>query len=463
VWREGGIHVDEELAGIAEEVADIIERANDGVAQTAVPIPPPAHNNPHAPKSYFPATSRPPKLLIVDDEASFREAVTDGLRDMNIIPFEADSVKEGMGLLDDNRDIRVILLDLDFKEGEEGTVLLDFIKDRASYYRVIILTSHTDMLAAEKASSYNIFSYLTKVEHDPPLQTLRFAVTRAIDDLRREETNEFGDNMLRSYPTPFIYIYEQLRSDMTPLEKLVSQKDMLELLLHFSAIILLCEYLGGGVKSDELDNQIRNRITKPALGDWFNIINEIAKRRNENSGTFFLDSFLTFFTGRNKKIIGDFISVRNKFVGHGTKHSDYEYETVVKRCSDWIESLLQDYRFITRFLLCYVLNVQIIKGKYIYSLKECLGSNPQLLKSTKPLNLLLNTHEMHLVSLNAEQSRSLYPFIILEICDECKQLEIFFYSKLSNNQLHYLSYRTGHWIVREEPVMDFLELIKPAQ
>lgn len=458
VWREGGIHVDDDLAVIAEEVADIIEKANDGAAQTPVPLLPPA------PERYDAKSPNPAKILIVDDDASFREAVTAGLKDMNIIPVEADAVRKAIEILDKNRDIRVILLDLQFKEGESGMVLLDFIKDRASYYRVIILTSHDEMFAAEKASAYdNVFSYLVKVGGQPPLQTLRFTVTRALDDLKRGEGDNFSDLTLRRYPTPFVYIYEQLKSDMTPLEKLITQKDMLELLLHFSAIVLLCEYLNSNARNDELDMQIRERIYKPVLGDWFNIINEIVRRRDMLSETFFLNSFLAFFTGRNKKIFGDFISIRNKYVGHGTKHSDYEYEDVVKRCGEWLESLLQDYRFISHFLLTYVLNVQIIKGKYIYSLKECLGANPQLLNSTKPLTFLMNTNEMYLVNLDTEQSKSLYPFMLLENCTECRQLEVFFYSKFSNNQLHYLSYRTGHWIVKEEPATDFLELIKATR
>ncbi len=461
VWSDGGIHVDEDLAAIAEEVADIIERVNNSVALVPVPIPKPVPRNLPERNAGKPSTS--PKVLILDDEAGFREAVTIILKGMNIIPFESGSIREGIKFLDEHRDIRVILLDLDFNEGESGTALLDFIKDRASYYRVIILTAHQNLLGAEEAFAYNIFDYHIKAGNEAPTQALRFAVTRALDDLKREDTDAFGDNMLRMYPTPFIYIYQQLKSDMTPLEKLISQKDMLELLLHFSAIVLLSEYFNGNARSDELDAQIRDKIYKPVLGDWFNIINEIVKRRKAVSETSFLDSFLTFFTGRHKKIIGDFISIRNKYVGHGTKHSNYEYEDVVKRCDEWLEILLQDYRFITRYLLCYVLNVQIIKGKFIYSLKECLGANPQLLNSTKPLSFLMNTNEMHLVSLDTEQSRSLYPFMLLEHCADCRQLEIFFYSKFSNNQLHYLSYRTGHWIVKEEPAIDFLELIKAAQ
>lgn len=479
VWSDGGSHVDEDLAVIAEEVADILEKATGGAGLFNIPTPPPpiqttehvssptTFDSPLASTSagYVSKTAEIPKILIVDDHAIFRHSVITGLEDMAIDPFEAETVEEGIRKLNENPEIRVILLDLDFKHGESGTALLKHIQDRASYYRVIILTSHEEMLAAEEASSYNVFRYLAKKGKVAPLQTLRFAVTRALDDLKREDTDDFGDNIARRYPTPFVYIFQHLKSDMTPLEKLVSQKDMLELLLHFSGTVLLCEYLNSGVRIDDLDAQIRSRIGKPSLGDWFNIINEIVKRNGYAPETLFLNSFMTFFTAKNKKILGDFIAVRNKYVGHGTKHSDYEYEDVVKRCDEWLESLLKAYRFITRFLLCYVLNVQIIRGKYLYSLKECVGANPQLLNSTKPLGLILNTREMQLINLAPEspKSLSLYPFMLLENCADCRQAEIFFYSKHSNNRLHYVSYKTGHWIIKEEAVEDFLTLVKLTQ
>jgi DNA-binding response OmpR family regulator len=477
VWGDGGTHVDEDLATIAEELADILEKATDAATEDlarAASEPVSSDFQLSAPPAISPSKAlfadhptKPtdsPKILIVDDNALFRDAVIDGLQDMNIVPVEADSPAKATHVLNTNPDIRVILLDLEFNDGESGTALLESIKHRASFYRVIILTSHDELLAAETASSYNVFDYLSKVNGRAPMQTLRFNITRALDDLKRGDTSEPGDSMNR-YPTPFVYIYQHLKSDMTPLERLISQKDMLELLLHFSGVVLLSEYLNSAERSDDLDAQIRRRIYKPTLGDWFNIVNEIVKRSPAGNDTSFLNSFLTFFTSRNKKILGDFIAVRNKYVGHGTKHSDYEYQDVVKKCDAWLETLLEGYRFVTRFLLCYVLNVQIIRSKYLYSLKECVGANPQLLNSTKPLNLVLNTHEMHLVNLATEPSQtlSLYPFMILENCADCRQLEIFFYSKCSNGQLHYISYKTGHWIIKEEAAEDFLALLGLTQ
>jgi len=461
VWGDGGIHVDEDLARVAEEVAEILEKvkADDHLAQPPKPADLRENSNENRPSKRVIKQARPRKILIVDDQPRFREVIKSDLKDMNVTLFEAESVREGIRQLQEDREIRVVLLDLDFPAGESGTALLEFIKDQASYYRIIILTAHDELLAAEQASSYNVFSYLSKVSGDAPRQMLRFAVTRALDDLKRAEPEKFDESMLKRYPVPFIHIFQQVKSDLKPLEKLVTQKDIFELLVHFSALVVLCEYLSSPRRTEEFDSQIRKRIYKPALGDWFNIINESAKRITNPEEMPFLNSFLSFFSGRNKKILSDFISIRNKYIGHGTKHSDYEYLEIVNKCDEWIETLLQDYQFIMQFLLCYVRNVQIIRGKYIYSLKECVGSNTQLLNSTRPFSILLNTNEMQLVNLIADRSLSLYPFMLLDDCPECRQPEIFFYSKFSNGELHYSSYKTGHWLVKKEPAQEFLELI----
>lgn len=443
IWSDGGSHVEEDLAIIAFEVADVIDKEQA-----------------HPPSEEAAETSSSPVVLVISDNTHFRRSVILNLHDMNTPFFEASSVKEGIKRLDDNQDVRIILLDLDLEGGGDGVELFEHIKDRASAYRVIVITDHDKLLSAERASSYNVFSYLSKSGKDAPLQTLRFTVMQAISDLKQQvivRDQEFGEEALNRYPTPFTYIYNYLKSDSTLYETLVRQMDMLELLVHFSAVILLCEYLYGDARNEEFDTLIRSRIYKPSLGDWFSIINEILKRKNDLSKTFFLDSFLTFFTDGNKRTIEELIGVRNRYVGHSPTSSDYETRTIVERCDGMLTSLLRDYQFITHFLMCYPFSVQKIKPVYTYRLRECIGANPQLLYSERKFSFLMDANEMHLINLDTEQYRSLHPFIILENCDECKQPEIFFYSQFSNNQLRYVSYKTGHWSVKEEGAEDFLQ------
>jgi FixJ family two-component response regulator len=405
------------------------------------------------------------KVLIVDDVPSFRESVIDIFTDIDISFIEAGSVEEARRILDADREIRIILLDLELS-GETGTKILDHIIKRSSDYRVIILTGHDELLPAREAAIYKVFYYLSKSEKGLTKQSLRFAVEQAHQDLEREnltkrnESGKFDDVVLNKYPTPFTYIYQELKSDLGMLETLTRQRDIFKLLLNFSAVALMCEFFNEGARNHELYAKIREESFEPNLQDWFNIINQIIRRKDELRTTFFLDRFSTFFTDANRMHAETLIEVLDRYLGRVTKLSDFEYQEVIQQCDNMLVPLLQDYQFITHFLLCYVYSVQKGRTEYKYRIKECNGANPQLLFSKRDLKFLMNANEMYLINLNNEQFQSLHPFIILEYCTDCRQLEIFFYVKYSNNQMHYLSYKTGHELFTSAYWKEFKDLIR---
>jgi len=128
------------------------------------------------------------KVLLVEDIEAFRESLKLFLAPDSYTFFEAPSPEEGIKLLEDNSELRVILLDLSFEYGGSGTKLLDAIKGRAANYRVIILTAHEELLAAEQADAYEVFHYLPKAERSTK-QALRFSVAQAFKDLEHERVN----------------------------------------------------------------------------------------------------------------------------------------------------------------------------------------------------------------------------------------------------------------------------------
>jgi signal transduction histidine kinase len=123
-------------------------------------------------------------ILIVEDDRVYRKALKYALSNELYQFFEASSPSKGIEILTAHPHIRVILLDLSFK-GTSGTVLLDHIKPSADQYRVIVLTGHDDLLAADQARAYSVFNYQTKVE--ARFQALRFSLAQAFNDLHRAE------------------------------------------------------------------------------------------------------------------------------------------------------------------------------------------------------------------------------------------------------------------------------------
>jgi signal transduction histidine kinase/CheY-like chemotaxis protein len=134
------------------------------------------------------------EIIIVEDEASFRRVIKQALRGRGLTFHEADSIGQGVRLLDSVPDAQVVLLDLAFP-GDDGTKLLEHIKERSSKYRVIVLTGHDEKLAAERAAGYNVFSYLAKAEESAN-QYLIFEVEKAFWDLERVLLTERLDKHL---------------------------------------------------------------------------------------------------------------------------------------------------------------------------------------------------------------------------------------------------------------------------
>jgi signal transduction histidine kinase/CheY-like chemotaxis protein len=127
-----------------------------------------------------------PKVLLVDDNDYYRSSLVQLLRNEPYSFVEATSPEEGIAALEAHQDLRVILLDLSFKNGgpQAETVVLEHLKNRADCYRVIVLTGHDELLAAERAREYSVFNYLPKAERSSE-QAIRFSLRQAFKDLER--------------------------------------------------------------------------------------------------------------------------------------------------------------------------------------------------------------------------------------------------------------------------------------
>jgi len=160
IWGDSK-SVDKYLANIADEVADTIKNAksNVGSAPTA------------------------PKILIVDDDPRYRRSIQFVFRDTDITFLEAGSVEEGERILERDKEVQIILLDLQLPK-EDGTKLLVHLSGRSSNYKIIILTGHEEMLTACDAMLYNVFSYLSK---GLASDSLRQAVELALQQVEREK------------------------------------------------------------------------------------------------------------------------------------------------------------------------------------------------------------------------------------------------------------------------------------
>ncbi|MBW2427746.1 MAG: response regulator [Deltaproteobacteria bacterium] len=100
------------------------------------------------------------KLLLVDDEFDFLQAIAERLTLKNFDVIAASNGSEAIAAAEKNLfDVAVV----DFKmPGMDGTQVLKILKERHKYLEIIILTGHATIDSAVECTKLGAFKYLEK-------------------------------------------------------------------------------------------------------------------------------------------------------------------------------------------------------------------------------------------------------------------------------------------------------------
>ena len=119
------------------------------------------------------------RILIVDDENDFREAIIKRLRARKFDADGADSGPKALEMLDD-RDFDVIILDVKMP-GMDGIEALRQIKLRKPEVEVIMLTGHASVESGIQGMQLGAFDYVMKpVALEDLLDKIRQAYDRKV-------------------------------------------------------------------------------------------------------------------------------------------------------------------------------------------------------------------------------------------------------------------------------------------
>ena len=127
------------------------------------------------------------RLLIVDDEADFRQAIKQGLTRRGFEVSEAGTGEEGIAAVRENRP-DIVLLDQKMP-GMSGIDTLKEIREISNDLPVIILTGHGDFHTALAGIHLDIVDFIQKpVDIDQLAERIRLLLERGASDLMREPT-----------------------------------------------------------------------------------------------------------------------------------------------------------------------------------------------------------------------------------------------------------------------------------
>lgn len=129
----------------------------------------------------------PIKLLLVDDEGAFLNAIARRLEMRGFIVSKANNGQEALKIARSEQ-FDLALVDLKMP-GMNGQELLEILKREHKYIEVIILTGHGSLDSAVECTKLGAFGYLPKpYEIDKLLETLRDAYKQRLE--KKFEANQ---------------------------------------------------------------------------------------------------------------------------------------------------------------------------------------------------------------------------------------------------------------------------------
>ncbi len=100
-------------------------------------------------------------VLLVDDEAEFVETFSERLVLRNLEISKAFSGEEALQVLDENKNVEVVILDVKMP-GMDGIETLAEIKRKNPLVEVMMLSGHADVTSAIEGMKRGAFDYLIK-------------------------------------------------------------------------------------------------------------------------------------------------------------------------------------------------------------------------------------------------------------------------------------------------------------
>jgi DNA-binding NtrC family response regulator len=102
-----------------------------------------------------------PRVMLVDDEVPFVEALTKRLKKRNLNILTAFSGREALQTLDKNRNVDVVILDVKMPD-LDGIETLREIKKAYPVTEVVMLTGHATVESAIEGMRFGAYDYLMK-------------------------------------------------------------------------------------------------------------------------------------------------------------------------------------------------------------------------------------------------------------------------------------------------------------
>lgn len=252
--------------------------------------------------------------------------------------------------------------------------------------------------------------------------------------------------VIERYPAPIAHAYASLNESASALERLFALKDLFEVALKYCAIVMVQDYLRLGLQAAPVDSALSQYLARPHLGNWNNILREIARCSQSDREQLSVPELADFYfelwgapRRRGHELVDELIKFRNRIIAHGARPRGKEAERIFAATQPLIEDFLADLLFLHEYELFSV----SAAGHLVH-----MGAGPAVASSSDPTPA--SQLSLGLLYLRGHQRvLPLFPLLLFERCgcgtapDICEQEKIFFFNG-GERRPEYIDYVMGH-------------------
>ena len=247
-------------------------------------------------------------------------------------------------------------------------------------------------------------------------------------------------------PFPIAVVYRKIANASNNTQKYSLLIELFEVVIRFMVLVNLADYLNGRNAADTLVQQITDirRLSAPALGHWVSRFRSFAHLKTAAESQPFLQEIKEFPLHDYQRMLDEFVNIRNESLrGHGATLTEGEYELKFQEHAPKLYKLVSDLGFLANYRLVKTGSMEKDREFYKISVQNLMGDNPHFESDHVVQRTPLETGKVLYLKANGE-SLILDPYIVLELCTECRRPEVLLLDKFSEQKITYLGYESGH-------------------
>ena len=262
-----------------------------------------------------------------------------------------------------------------------------------------------------------------------------------LEEVSRKFLN-FSENTEKAFyqtlPFPIAVVYRKIVNAPNSTQRFSLLIELFEVVVRFIVLVNLADYLSNPKEAEAMIQEIPDigRLSAPTLGDWVSLFNSLSHHFTSPDNRPFLEEIKDFRLERYTRTLREFVNIRNDSLrGHGSTLTEAEYEIKFQEHSPKLYKLMDELGFLANYRLVKTATMEKHGEFFKISVQNLMGDNPHFTNDHVLLRTPLDTNKV--LYLNAKgESLVLDPYVVLELCPECKRPEVLLLAQVYRAENH---------------------------